>query len=60
MVTQDAVLRTPSTVTNKTTTSNIPPFIIDEELFPITNPLDFVTNIKGLPWFWKVELLNKY
>ena len=60
MVTQDAVLRTPSTITNKTTTSNIPPFIIDEELFPITNPLDFVTNIKGLPWFWKVELLNKY
>ena len=60
MVTQDAVLRTPSTVTNKTTTSNIPAFIIDEELFPITNPLDFVTNIKGLPWFWKVELLNKY
>lgn len=60
MVTQDSVLRTPSTVTNKTTTSNIPPFIIDEELFPITNPLDFVTNIKGLPWFWKVELLNKY
>lgn len=60
MVTQDAVLRTPSTVTNKTTTSNISPFIIDEELFPITNPLDFVTNIKGLPWFWKVELLNKY
>lgn len=60
MVTQDAILRTPSTITNKTTTSNIPPFIIDEELFPITNPLDFVTNIKGLPWFWKVELLNKY
>ena len=60
MVTQDAVLRTPSTITNKTTTSNIPSFIIDEELFPITNPLDFVTNIKGLPWFWKVELLNKY
>ena len=60
MVTQDAVLRTPSTVTNKTTTSNIPVFIIDEDLFPITNPLDFVTNIKGLPWFWKVELLNKY
>ncbi len=60
MVTQDAVLRTPCTVTNKTTPSSIPSFIIDKELFPITNPLDFVTNIKGLPWFWKVELLNKY
>lgn len=60
MVTQDAVLRTPCTVTNKTTPSSIPPFIIDKELFPINDPLDFVTNIKGLPWFWKVELLNKY
>lgn len=60
MVTQDAVLRTPSTITNKTTPSSIPPFNIDGELFPINNPLDFVTNIKGLPWFWKVELLNKY
>ena len=60
MVTQDVVLRTPSTITNKTTPSNIPPFIIDKELFPITNPLDFVSSIKGLPWFWKVELFNKY
>ena len=60
MVTQDAIIRTPCTVTNKTTPSSISPFSIDKELFPITDPLDFVTNIKGLPWFWKVELFNKY
>ena len=59
-VTQDVVLRAPCTVTNKTTPSSIPPFIIDKELLPINDPLDFVTNIKGLPWFWKVELFNKY
>lgn len=60
IVTQDAILRKPSTVTTKTTPSNIPPFNIDDELLPINNPLEFVTNIKGLPWFWKVELFNKY